>query len=266
MLVKAIYLRYGYDFREYQPSSIKKRFQHHVHENGHEHIADMISEVLHDKEYFQRLFLNMSVSVTEMFRNPTFYHSMRENLVPWLRTYSYLNIWHAGCSTGEEAYSMAIFLKEEGLLDRAQVYATDINDQSLQTALKGSFPLTELQRNIFNYNRAGCSGSLEDYYHASSEAVDMDQNLCNSITFSNHNLVIDGKFAEMHLIVCKNVLIYFNRELQNKVLELLTNSLCHNGFLCLGENESLDFMKVKDQYQLVDAKAKIYKKKISQYL
>lgn len=261
LLVDAIFYKYGYDFRQYHLSSIRRRFELHYKDDHLEHISDMIPRVLYDPQYFNRLLVNMSVTVTEMFRDPQLYRAIKEKIVPKLLTYPYINVWNAGCATGEEAYSIAILLQEEGLLNRSQIYATDINDQSIAVARKGIFPLKEMKQYTVNYNQAGGMASLSDYYHSQYNGAKINNSLRDNITFSKHNLAMDGVFAEMHLIICKNVLIYFNKDLQNKVLELLTSSLCYNGFLCLGDKESLDFTVVREQYEVIDKEAKIYQKK-----
>ncbi|MEX0902146.1 MAG: protein-glutamate O-methyltransferase CheR [Pseudohongiellaceae bacterium] len=263
LLMQAISMRYGYDFSQYRPGTILNAFLTHVHANGYRRISDLIPAVLSDRKAFDSLFLDISVGTTEMFRNPETYQKMRTAIIPLLKTYPYLNIWHAGCATGEEAYSMAIFLKEEGLYNRAHIYATDINGYSLRHASHGIYPLKDMQRNTHNYNAAGCINSLGDYYRTKYKAAKMNSDLKKNITFSNHNLVTDSVFSETQLVVCKNVLIYFNQDLQNKVLKLLTNSLCRNGFLCIGEHESLELTAVRDQYELVDSRARIYRKKIT---
>ena len=203
----------------------------------------------------------MSVTVTEMFRDPEINKAVVDKVLPKLQTYPYLNIWNAGCATGEEAYSMAILLEEQNLLKRSQIYATDINPRSIRQAQRGIFPMKEMKNYARNYHKSGGQASLTDYCHAQYNGVKIMDRLMNKITFSVHNLAMDGVFAEMHLIICKNVLIYFNKDLQNKVLKLLSDSLCFNGFLSLGDKESLDYTAVKDQYVLIDPVARIYQKR-----
>lgn len=262
LVLDAIFERYGYDFRQYQPITIRNRIEQFCREKGHNNIAEMIPKILHDRSYFYELFMSLSITVTEMFRHPLQYKTIRSGTMSALRTYPFINVWHAGCATGEEAYSMAILLKEEGMLHRSQIYATDINDRSLSTAVKGIYPLEEWRTYTANYDKSGGIGSLSDYYTIKYQRAKAMDELRKRITFSNHNLASDGVFAEMHLIMCQNVLIYFNKTLQNRVLRLFANSLCHQGFLCLGERETLDFTAVSNLFERVDEKAGIYRKKL----
>ncbi|MEM6814701.1 MAG: protein-glutamate O-methyltransferase CheR [Bacteroidota bacterium] len=262
LLIEAIRRKYGYDFRHYQRSTIKNRFEKYRNQLGLSSISEIIPVILRDRERFEELLLELSVTVTEMFRDSESHKVIRKKVIPQLKTYPYINAWHAGCATGEEAYSMAILLKEEAMLHRTQIYATDINDRSLRIAQKGIYPLHEMKRNTANYNRTGGEGTFTDYYHVKYKSAKMNQEFIDSITFSRHNLVTDGVFAEMQLIVCKNVLIYFDQHLQNRVLKLFADSLCHNGFLCLGNTESLEFLEVHSQFEFVDDAARIYRKKI----
>lgn len=261
LLVEAIYQRYGYDFRHYQQSTVRNRFEKHRVDSGLDHISEMIPKVLYDYEYFNALVLDMSVTVTEMFRDPMVFNVLKQDVIPSLMTYPYINIWHAGCATGEEVYSMAIFLKESGILHRAQLYGTDINDDSIQFAKKGIYPLQQMKKYSKSYNLSGGVDSLSAYYRTNQNSAKINRELCKQITFAQHSLVTDGVFAETHLVVCKNVLIYFNKELQNAVLRLFADSLCNRGYLCLGDSESLEFSVVSDQFEVVNEKAKIYRKK-----
>jgi chemotaxis protein methyltransferase CheR len=196
-----------------------------------------------------------------MFRDPFFYCSLRENVVPLLRTWPHIKIWHAGCATGEEVYSMAIILKEEGLYERSTIYATDFNDESLEKARAGVYEIPKLKEATGSYNEAGGKGSFSEYYHACYDAVTMDPTLKERIVFANHNLVSDSSFGEMHLIVCRNVLIYFDKELKDRALGLFTESLVNGGLLCLGTKEDLHFSSESNHYDAVDKKAKIFRKR-----
>jgi chemotaxis protein methyltransferase CheR len=220
----------------------------------------MIGKVLRDKDLFNSLIHHFSISVTEMFRDPFVYRTIRSEVAPVLRTWPHVKIWHAGCATGEEVYSLAIVLKEEGLYDRSAIFATDFNDASLRQAKAGIYAIGKLQDATRNYQKAGGKDSFTQYYHACYDAAALDGSLRERITFANHNLVADHVFGEMHLIFCRNVLIYFNRKLQNRVLQLLTESLVHGGFLCLGAREDLQFSGISQWYEPVDRKARIYKK------
>ncbi len=261
LLLQAVFLQYGYDFRNYSRAHVKRRVKHRLKQEGLQSISELQNQILHHPEVFERLVRDLSINVTEMFRNPDFYKSVREKVIPLLKTYPYLKIWHAGCATGEEVFSFAIMLKEEGLLERTQIYATDFNPYVIEKARKGIFPIRYIKEYTANYQKAGGKESFSDYYHASDEWVIFDKSLSKNMVFAEHNLVTDGVFAEMNMIVCRNVLIYFNRELQNKVLGLLHESLINGGFLALGTKESLMFSEHQQKYKVVDAKQKIFKKK-----
>ncbi|HFB61370.1 MAG TPA: protein-glutamate O-methyltransferase CheR [Bacteroidetes bacterium] len=261
LLLQAVFLQYGYDFRNYSRAHVKRRVKHRLAQEGLESISELQNRILHQPEAFERLVRDLSINVTEMFRNPDFYKSVRENVIPILKTYPFLKIWHAGCATGEEVFSFAIMLKEEGLLERTQIYATDFNPYVIEKARKGIFPIRYIKEYTANYQKAGGKESFSDYYHANDEWVIFDKNLSKNMVFAEHNLVTDGVFAEMNMIVCRNVLIYFNRELQNKVLGLLHSSLVTGGYLALGTKESLMFSDNQKKYKVIDDKQKIFKKK-----
>ncbi len=260
-LLSAITERYGYDFRNYARASLKRRIQNCVVISDCKQISDLIPKVLHDKKYFSEFLNNMSVTVTEMFRDPLIFKSIRENIVPKLKTYSRINIWHAGCATGEEVYSMAILLQEEGLLDRTQIYATDFNAKSLATAKAGIYPAENIQLYTKNYIKAGGKQSFSDYYWANYESAKMNDSLRDKITFVNHNLMGDEVFAEMHLVLCRNVLIYFDKVLQDRALNLFSDSLTTRGFLVLGDKETIKFSSINDDFDAVDLQLRMYRKK-----
>jgi len=259
-LLVAITERYGYDFRNYARASLKRRVQNFLVLSDCNHVSELIPKVLHDKAYFSEFLSNMSVTVTEMFRDPIIFKSIRKDIIPKLKTYSRINIWHAGCATGEEVYSMAILLEEEGLLDRARIYATDFNAKSLATAKEGIYPAESIQLYTKNYLKAGGKTSFSDYYQANYESAKMKDFLRNKITFASHNLISDQVFAEMNLILCRNVLIYFDKELQDRVLELFSDSLVPRGFLVLGDKEAIKFSVVKDNFEAVNERQKTYRK------
>ncbi len=260
VLLEAIFRRYGYDFRNYARSSLKRRLEHMQNLSNMNHITDLLPRILHDEEFFDRFLLEMSITVTEMFRDPEFYRAVREHVVPVLKTWPFIKVWHAGCATGEEAYSMAILLKEEGLYDRTQIYATDFNRHSLAKAQEGIYPLDKIREYTASYNKAGGKASFADYYHARYGAAKIDESLKKHITFAHHNLVADGVFGEMHMILCRNVLIYFNQTFQGRVLSLFHDSLCRGGFLCLGLKETIEFSNVRRQFENIVKKARIYRK------
>ena len=235
--------------------------RHFLSGTGCASVSELIPRVLHDKEFFSDLAGHFSISVTELFRDPFVYRSLREKVAPLLKTWPHFKVWHAGCATGEEVYSTAVLLKEEGLYDRATIYATDFNDEALDRAREGVYEIEKMQEATRNYQKANGKTSFSEYYHACYDAAAMDGSLKENITFANHNLATDGVFGEMHLILCRNVLIYFNRELKNRVLDVFTESLVHGGFLCLGAKEDIQFTGAHEHYETVDDKAKIYKKK-----
>jgi len=258
LLLEAIYRGYGYDFRNYSLASVKRRVQHHLTKTEFKTISELMSKILYDEALFQSLFFDMSVTVTEMFRDPWFYLTLREKVVPFLKTFPFINVWQAGCATGEEVYSLAILLQEEGLYNRTQIYATDFNDVALEKAKTRIYPLERIKEYTVNYQKAGGRHSLADYYRAQYQSIIFDTALQKNITFANHNLATDSVFGEMHLILCRNVLIYFDRTLQERVLSLFKDSLLYNGFLCLGSKETIHFSKVKKEFVEFAVKEKIY--------
>ncbi len=261
LLLDAVFLRYGYDFRSYARASIDRRTRQFLSQQGLSCVSELIPKILHNENLFSELVQHFSISVTEMFRDPFVYRSVREEVVPVLRTWHHIKVWHAGCSTGEEVYSLAIVFKEEGLLDRTTFYATDLNDSSLAKAKAGIYPPETIQDATRNYQKAGGRSSFGAYYHSRYGAVQIDSRLRDRITFANHNLATDGVFGEMHLVFCRNVLIYFNKDLQDRALRLFTDSLVQGGFLCLGTKEDLQFSDLNGHYEPLAPKAKIYRKR-----
>jgi chemotaxis protein methyltransferase CheR len=241
LLLDAIFSRYHYDFRQYANASLKRRLQQALIKMECATISALQGKILHDPQAFPALLEFLTVQVSDLFRDPEVYLALRRDVVPLLATYPSLKIWVAGCSTGEEAYSFAILLAEEGLLDRTLIYATDINDESLNRARSGIYPLDRIKQFTLNHREAGGKGSLSDYYHAAHDSAVMAAQLRDHITFADHSLATDNAFSEMQLISCRNVLIYFDRELQDRALGLFHESLCHRGFLCLGTKEALRF-------------------------
>ncbi|MFV8361048.1 CheR family methyltransferase [Flavobacterium sp. LS1P3] len=261
LLLEAIYRKYGYDFREYSQAHIRRRIMNRMSVSGSEDVSQMQSRVLNDEIFASELLQDLSITVTEMFRDPIFYRSLRENVIPVLKTYPFIKIWHAGCATGEEAYSMAIILQEEGLYDRTTIYATDFNQMALNRAKDGIFSNKMIKEYTSNYQLAGGKESFSSYYTSNYDNVIMNQSLKKNIVWANHNLVTDRVFAEVNLILCRNVLIYFDKNLQNKVQTLFYNSLINGGVLCLGSKESLRFSDLYEQYIELDTKQRIFKKK-----
>ena len=260
MLIEAVYLQYNYDFRDYTGASQKRRVLHALREMACPTISALQAKVMHDAAAFSQLLQYLTIPVTEMFRDPSFYLSLREQVIPFLKTYPSLKIWVAGCSTGQEVYSMAILLREEGLLERAMLYATDINPQSLDTARRGVFPLEHMALYTENYQAAGGKAALSDYYTAAYGGARFDQSLIDNVTFADHSLATDSVFSETHLISCRNVMIYFNRKLQNRVFGLFHESLCHRGFLALGSKESLEFSDYGTRFDALAKRERIYRK------
>ena len=261
LLLEGIFRRYGYDFRHYSPASIRRRIKHFMARTDLVKITDATERVLHEQEFFQQLLEDFSIPVTEMFRDPEVYAFLRQEIIPFLRTYPFLKVWHAGCASGEEVYSLAILLKEEGLYDRTTIYATDFNELVLEKARQGVYHIRDVKRYLDNYHHAGGPGSLQDYFDAHYDSVIMAKSLKKNITFARHNLATDQVFGEMHLVLCRNVMIYFDRKLQGRVLNLFDESLIRGGFLCLGKKETLRFSPVVDRFQAVDTKMQIYRKK-----
>ncbi len=229
--------------------------------SGLENISQMQVKVLNDETFASKLLQDLSITVTEMFRDPGFYTSLRENVVPVLKTYPFVRIWHAGCSTGEEAYSMAIVLKEEGLYDRATIYATDFNQYALTKAKEGIFSNGLIKEYTTNYQLSGGKEAFSNYYTSHYDNVIMNNSLKKNIVWANHNLVTDSVFAETHMILCRNVFIYFSKDLQDKVQRLFYESLVNGGVLCLGSKEGLRSSDLCEAYNEFDKKNRIFKKK-----
>ena len=260
LFLEGVYRKYGYDFRQYSRASLKRRIFGQVDRLGVDNVCALLHKVLYDQHSFISVLEYMTVNVTEMFRDPKFYTAFREKVVPVLKTFPSAKIWHAGCSTGEEVYSMCILLKEEGIYDRCQIYATDIDKKVLDKAKKGIFPIEAVKHYSDNYNKSGGHYTLSKYYTARYDGVIMDNSLKKNIVFADHDLATDQVFGEMQVILCRNVLIYFNRGLQNRVFNLFTESLDHHGFLCLGSKESLRYAECNEYYEEFDKDQKIYHK------
>jgi chemotaxis protein methyltransferase CheR len=260
LLLEGIFRHYGFDFRSYAYASIRRRLWKRIEAEGISSITALQERVLHDPDMMEKLLLDLSINVTAMFRDPRFYVSFRELVIPLLRTYPFIRLWHAGCSTGEEVYSMAILLEEEGLYERARIYATDINDIVIQRAKSGIFPLDRMQEYTENYINAGGKRSFSEYYTAKYDGALFSPSLLRNIVFSQHNLVTDRSFSEFNVILCRNVLIYFDKALQNRVHQLFYESLSTFGILGLGSKESLKFSEFEDCYEALSLADKIYRK------
>jgi len=261
VLLEAIRLRYDYDFKNYARASLKRRVHSLLSKENLEMPYQLIPRILYDNKIFDKFLSEMSVTVTELFRDPPFFKSIQEIIFPVLKTYPYFKIWHAGCATGEEVYSLAILLKEAGLLDKAKIYATDYNKQSLDLAKAGIYDASNMEKNAEAYIKAGGKKSLDHYYTQQYDAFKFKDELNKNVTFAYHNLVKDGVFGEMHMVICRNVLIYFDKDLQNHAFTLFDNSMVKRGFLCLGSKETIDYSVLKSQYETFSKPNKIYRKK-----
>ena len=260
LLLEGVYRQYGFDFRSYAYASVRRRLWRRIRAEQLETVSALQNRVLHDPASMERLLLDLSINVTAMFRDPDFHRTFRDDVIPRLRTYPFIRIWHAGCSTGEEVVSMAIMLQEEGLYDRARIYATDMNEAVLQRARTAIFPIDRMQEYTENYIRAGGTHGFSEYYTARYDGALFDPRLLEHIVFSQHNLATDRSFAEFNVIVCRNVLIYFDRSLQARVHGLFYDSLAHLGVLALGAKESLRCSEYEACYEPVSPQQKLYRK------
>ena len=261
LLLEGVQQVYGYDFRDYAAASIKRRLTQWLSESEFETFSQAQSRLLRDPELFFSLLQGITVNVTEMFRDPAFFRALREQVIPFLKTYPFVKIWHAGCATGEEAYSMAILLNEEGMAGRYRVYATDIDEVVLQKAAEGVMPMAEMQKYTRNYQKAGGKASFADYYTARYDRAILSADLKKNIVFAPHNLAVDAEFGEMNMVLCRNVMIYFKPALKERCLSLFDNSLLAGGFLCLGLKETLERRKMGERYDEVAPMTRIYRKR-----
>ncbi len=260
LLLEGIFNLSGYDFRDYAMASLKRRIHKCMIDEKVSTISAFQERIFHNPESLNHFFLALSINVTEMFRDPSMYLAIRNKVIPVLRTYPFLRIWHAGCSTGEEVYSLAIILKEEQLYDRTRIYATDFNDAVLRKAQKGIFPLKVMKSYTQNYLAAGGRGEFSSNFTAKYDYARIDSQLQNNITWAQHNLAMDDTFNEFQVIFCRNVMIYFNKALQSRVHDLIYSSLSMGGFLILGNRESLKFTPYEKNYSPIDENERIYKK------
>ena len=260
LLLEGLYRYYGFDFREYSPASLKRRILERMRAEKIETVSRFQDRVLHDAACMERLLLGLSVHVTSMFRDPDFYLTFRQKIVPILKTYPTVRVWHAGCSTGEEVYSMAILLQEEGLYRKSLIYATDMSHEVLRKAKEGIFPLAAMQEYTGNYMKAGGTREFSDYYTAHYDNVIFHPSLKTNVVFAEHNLATDGSFNEFHVILCRNVMIYFNKALQARVHNLIYESLSMFGIIGLGNKESLRFTPREEFYEKLDSRAELYRK------
>lgn len=262
LLLEAIFRKYGYDFRNYSKHSLKRLINHFMTNNKIERITNITENILYEKEYFYNFLYSLTITVTEMFRDFEFYKYLRNSIFPVLKTYPFIKIWSAGCSSGEEAYSLSILLNEERLNNRSQIYATDINDEVLKKANDGIYKLDKIKLYTDYYYKSGGTGCFSDYYYTNKSSGILIKELKTNILFSKHNLADDKSFGEMQLILCRNVMIYFDKILQDRILKLFDESLSNYGFLCLGINEMYYNEILKEKYKCIDKKLKIYQKRI----
>ncbi|MCK9219214.1 MAG: protein-glutamate O-methyltransferase CheR [Bacteroidales bacterium] len=261
LVIEAIYQKYGYDFRNYSQAHVKRRILNRLNASGMTSLSEMIHEVLYNSKFVDLLLMDLSITVTEMFRDPSFYLALRVEIFPLLKSYPFIKIWHAGCASGEEVYSMAILLKEEDLYSRTQIYATDFNPLIIKQAKEGTYPVNRIKEFAVNYQKSGGKNAFSDYYTTDNESAKLLDSLKKNIVFATHNLVTDSVFAEVNLVICRNVLIYFDRQLQDRVIRLFDDSLPSGGILCLGSKENLQFSSYYGEFNPLIAKEKIYIKK-----
>lgn len=261
LLLDAVHTLSGFDFRKYNQQSILRRIEHRMRISNIPTISRLTEAIIYDPELLKKLLNDFSINVTEMFRDPTFFKAFRQQVIPELQKLDKIRIWHAGCATGEEVYSMAILLQEEGLLNRTVMYATDMNEMVLNKAQQGAFPLNKMQAYTKNYILAGGTESFSQYYKTDDCYASFHPYLRENIIFAQHNLVTDQSFQEFDIIICRNVLIYFTSELQHHVHHLFYDSLAPHGFLGLGDKETLQFTPLAPKYRTVNATERIYQKK-----
>jgi chemotaxis protein methyltransferase CheR len=259
LLLEAIHARYGYDLREYAASSMRRRVLAGLASSGAAHFGELQHRLLHDAEFFARFLDTLTVRVTDLFRDPPFHRAFRAHVVPFLRTYPFVKIWHAGCSTGEEVYASAILMTEEGLYERTQFYATDLSTEALRTAKEGVYSADGIGRFTESYAASGGTSALARYYTSAYGRIAMAESLRKNVVFFPHDLVGDHAFGEMQVIVCRNVLMYFEPALRERVVDKFAESLCHGGFLCLGSSEHLR-PKAETAFTVVSAEERIYRR------
>lgn len=260
LFLEGVFRRYGYDFRNYARASVQRRIRRLMETTGHKSVAAMLPPMLKDRAFLSQVVDALSINVTDMFRDPRFFLALRQTVIPYLKTYPFIKVWHAGCASGEEVYSLAILFKEEGLYDRTTFFATDFNAGTLEKAKAGIYSLDCIHAFATNYTASGGKESFSDYFLADYDSAIIRNDLKKNITFAMHNLATDGVFGEMHLVLCRNVLIYFDRKLQARVLSLFDDSLIHGGVLALGSKESLQFDGIADRYGVIDSQWRLFKK------
>ncbi|MBF0547314.1 MAG: protein-glutamate O-methyltransferase CheR [Candidatus Riflebacteria bacterium] len=264
LILEAIWRRFGYDFRNYSKNSLTRRLNTMIQDIDEKKLSGLIPKILYEKNFLPTILHHLTIQVSEMFRDPLFYKSLRENVIPILKTWPIIRIWCAGCATGEEAYSLAIVLQEEGVYQRCLIYATDVNEEGLRQAIEGIYPIKKMREYSENYHKSDGKGSLNDYFSANYGSAIMDQSLKKNIVFSTHNLVSDSVFTEASMIFCRNVMIYFNQKLKDSVMDTFAESLSAGGFLSLGSKENLIGCRAKERFSEFDPKNKIFRKKFGE--
>jgi chemotaxis protein methyltransferase CheR len=263
LLLEAMNRVYSYDFRNYARASLRRRLWRRVTAEGRTSLTGLLETVLHDPAAMERLRVDLSVTVTSMFRDPPFFLALRRKVVPLLRTYPFVRIWIAGCASGEEVYSLAILLREESLAERVRIYATDVSDEVLDRAREGRVRLDKMREYSSNYLSGGGRESLSRYYEVDGAWARLDPSLREGVVFARHNLATDGTFNDFHVILCRNVLIYFDRQLQRRVHQLFDDSLVPLGILGLGARESLATSSIEDRYEALDLDVRLYRKSVA---
>lgn len=261
LLLEGITRVYGFDLREYSEASLRRRIMQWLSQSGFSSLGGAQAQLLRDPDLFEGFLRSITVNVSDMFRDPLVFKRIREEVFPHLKTYPFLKIWHAGCATGEEVYSMAILLEEEGLGGRYRIYATDINQAVLNKAREGIYPLNDMKRFTHNYQKSGGKSAFSDYYTARYDHAVLMPFLKERIVFASHNLAVDAAFSEMQMVFCRNVLIYFKPQLKDRVLDLFDSCLVPGGFLCLGSKETLDGRHIAPYYQEIAPHTRIYRKR-----
>lgn len=260
LLLEAVYRVGGFDFRNYARASLWRRIQNRLRAEKVDTVTRLLDKIVHDASCMDRFVRGLSVNVSAMFRDPGFFQALRAQVFPLLRTWPYIRVWQAGCATGEEVYSLAIMLAEEALIGRCRIYATDMDESVLDKAREGIYPLEPIQKYTQNYIRSGGTRSFSEYYTAAYGNAIFRPALRDQVVFAKHNLVTDGSFNEFNLVLCRNVMIYFNRALQERVHHLLYDSLAHFGVLGLGAKEMLSLMPLRDRYEELDAPHRLYRR------
>ncbi|MEE8060018.1 MAG: CheR family methyltransferase [Pseudomonadales bacterium] len=260
VLLEAIHQRYDYDFSQYARASLNRLVHDFLIKENYATPSQLIPNILYDEDTFDRFLLELSVTFTEFFRDPSYFNAITEIIFPVLKTYPFFKIWFAGCATGEEVYSLAILLAEANLLKRAKIYATDYNKQAIAIAKSGIYDAKKIEGKALAYSNAGGNSVLSHYYTKRHDTIKFNDSLQNDITFACHNLVKDSAFGEMHMVICRNVLIYFDQDLKDHTLNLLNNSLSKRGFICLGNKETLRYSVLHNQYSIISEENKMFRK------